>query len=366
MNTFIRNMRFGALMTACLIWLNTNMALADSDHSGEGLTSSAHKHAPLGVMGDHMHNKGEFMLSYRYMHMDMQGNRSGTSSIDPDTIATTLVNPYGPPATVRVVPTDMQMGMHMVGGMYAPIDDLTLMIMGMYHEKSMDHLTYMGMAGTTIRGSFTTESKGWGDTKVGGLYRLYTGATHNVHLNLGVSLPTGSIKQTDTVLAPNGMTPTLRLPYGMQLGTGTYDLLPGITYQGYDGDWNWGAQYSAEIRLEDENDQGYSWGDRHQITAWGAYQWAPWVSTSLRLTAWTQDEIDGRDTNIAAPVHTANPDNYGGNFVDAGIGVNFIIPEGPLVNHRLAIEANVPVHRDVNGVQLEKDWGVTLGWQYAF
>ena len=366
MNTFIRNLRSCALMTACFIGLNTTAVLADDGHSGEGLTSTAYKHAPIGVMGEHMHNKGEFMLSYRYMHMDMHGNRSGTSRVDPNTIATTLAHPYAPPATVRVVPTDMQMDMHMVGAMYAPLDDLTLMIMGMYHDKSMNHITYAGMAGSTVRGHFNTESKGWGDTKVSGLIRLHKDSTHNVHLNLGLSLPTGSIKETDQVLAPNGTTPTLRLPYGMQLGTGTFDLLPGITYQGYQGDWNWGAQYSAEIRLEDENSQGYSWGDKHTVTAWGAYQWAPWVSTSLRMTAWTQDEIDGRDTQIGAPVQTANPDNYGGNFVDAGIGVNFIIPEGPLVNHRFAIEANVPVHRDVNGTQLENDWGVTAGWQYAF
>ena len=36
-------------------------------------------HAPLGVMGDHMHGKGEWMASYRYMSMDMDGLRSGST-----------------------------------------------------------------------------------------------------------------------------------------------------------------------------------------------------------------------------------------------------------------------------------------------
>ena len=31
----------------------------------------ADSHAPIGVMGDHMHKKGKFMTSYRYMYMDM-------------------------------------------------------------------------------------------------------------------------------------------------------------------------------------------------------------------------------------------------------------------------------------------------------
>lgn len=35
-------------------------------------------HAPIGVMGDHQHGKGELMFSYRYMTMSMHGNRKGT------------------------------------------------------------------------------------------------------------------------------------------------------------------------------------------------------------------------------------------------------------------------------------------------
>ena len=33
-------------------------------------------HAPISVMGDHLHKKGEFMLSYRFMQMRMEGNLS--------------------------------------------------------------------------------------------------------------------------------------------------------------------------------------------------------------------------------------------------------------------------------------------------
>ena len=32
-------------------------------------------HAPIGVMGDHTHEQGEVMLSYRYMRMGMNGSR---------------------------------------------------------------------------------------------------------------------------------------------------------------------------------------------------------------------------------------------------------------------------------------------------
>ena len=38
-------------------------------------------HAPIGVMSDHPHEKGGFMLSLRYMGMYMDGMGNGTNSI---------------------------------------------------------------------------------------------------------------------------------------------------------------------------------------------------------------------------------------------------------------------------------------------
>jgi len=347
----------------------SSLTYAD-DGSHADASPNAAGHAPIGVMGDHMHKKGEWMFSYRFMRMQMEGNRTGNNDVSPTTIATTVPNrffgrPMQPP-TLRVVPTKMTMDMHMFGVMYAPTNDLTLMGMVNYIEKEMDHLTFMGPTGTAIRGGFTTRSRGFGDVKLSGLYRLYDDPVHHFHLNLGVSLPTGDIKNSDDVLAPTGARPTVRLPYAMQLGTGTFDLLPGITYTGRVENVSWGAQYRAEIRLESENDEGYAFGDRHAVTAWAAYQWAPWVSTSLRLDAMTQDSIDGIDSNIVAPVQTADPDNYGGERVDALFGINLVGQSGAFRGHRLALEIGTPVLQDLNGPQMETDWTATVGWQKAF
>lgn len=330
--------------------------------------------APMSIMGEHMHQKGDFMLSYRRMWMDMDGNRQGTDRINPVTIATTIPNRFsataGQPPTLRVVPTKMTMDMHMVGGMYAPSDSLTLMVMGNYLEKDMDHITFAGGSGTTELGRFSTHTSGWGDTVVSGLVRLYEDHTHHAHINLGVSLPTGSIDETGTVLAPSGATPLLRLPYAMQLGTGTYDLHPGITYTGQAGRWGWGAQYKAEIRLEDENDEGYAWGDKHSITAWSGYDWsdfdAPWLSTTAHVTARTQGKIDGIDPNILAPVQTADPDNYGGQTIEAGLGIIITPQSGILKDQNFGFDVSVPLYRDLNGVQLETDMTAVFGWKVAF
>lgn len=85
-------------------------------------------HAPVGVMGDHYHKKGEWMASYRYMSMDMRHNYSGTKEL---TVAN-VHNKY------MISPVHMTMNMHMVGLMRGFTDDITGMVMLPYLEKEAD------------------------------------------------------------------------------------------------------------------------------------------------------------------------------------------------------------------------------------
>ncbi len=347
------------------------VALSASAYADEA--TIAKDHAPLGVMGDHMHHKGEIMFSYRFMRMDMAGSRIGTDSVEPDVIATTVPNrffgaPMQPP-TLRVVPVEMTMDMHMLGAMYAPTDWLTLMAMGMLVDNSMDHVTYQGGMGTTVLGEFTTDTFGIGDTKVSGLVKLLEndagGVRHHAHLNVGLSIPTGSTTKTDQILTPMGITPTPRLPYPMQLGSGTFDLQPGVTYTGASEAFSWGAQYLGTFRAG-TNDEGYALGDRHDATAWAQWGPAPWVSFSGRVAFRSQDAIDGIDPAIMAPVQTADPDFHGGERLDLGVGVNFAGQDSAIKGHHFAVEMLFPVYQDLNGPQLETDWTLTAGWQKAF
>jgi len=350
------------------LFLAANAANAESiSASHHGLRADSH--APIGVMGDHMHSKGEWMVSYRFMRMHMEDNRNGTNSLSPEEIATTVPNRFfgtpGQPPTLRVVPTEMTTNMHMFGAMYAPRDELTLMMMANYIDRNMQHITFQGGAGTTRLGEFETETKGWGDTKASALIRLYNDKTHHVHFNAGLSLPTGSIKEEDNVLAPNNTTPRLRLPYAMQLGSGTYDLLPGITYTGKQDRFGWGAQYSATLRLG-ENSQDYTLGNKHMMTAWASYLFTNAMSGSLRITGETEQDIDGIDSQIVAPVQTANPDNYGGERLSLSLGVNAVVPNGALKGHRFSVEATLPVYQDLNGPQMERNNAIIFGWSKSF
>ena len=336
-------------------------------YGSEGL--SADDHAPIGVMGDHVHSKGEWMVSYRLMRMHMEDNRNDTNSLSPEEIATTIPNRFfgtaGQPPALRVVPLEMTTNMHMLGGMYAPSNNVTLMAMTNYIDREMDHVTFQGGAGTTRLGSFTTKAQGFGDTKISALIGLYQNETHNLHLNTGISLPTGSIDEEDDVLTPMGGRPTLRMPYSMQLGSGTFDALPGVTYYGNHDRFGWGAQYTATLRMG-RNSEDYSLGNQHHISAWTSYALTPAISISGRVTGETEESIDGIDDQIVAPVQTADPDNYGGERISVSFGLNTVFRNGALKGHRFAIEATIPVHQKLNGPQLERDHAIMVGWQKAF
>jgi len=302
-------------------------------------------HAPIGVMGDHTHGQGEIMLSYRYMYMDMDGNRSGRDTLTPEQVLQQF----------PVTPTRMTMQMHMLGAMYAPSDTLTLMVMAPYIIKEMDHLTRMGTR-------FTTRSQGFGDISLSGLYTVFDRARQRLHLNLGFSVPTGSIEERDAT--PMG--PDQILPYPMQIGSGTVDLQPGITYLGQAGDWSWGTQAMGTLRLG-ENSNGYRLGNQLALTAWGARQWANWFSTSLRLAGRTWGNIDGQDSRLnPSLVPTADPSLRAGTQLDLGLGLNFYIPEGQWSGTRAAVEVNLPLYRNLSGPQLETDFSITAGVQASF
>ncbi|MEM1401947.1 MAG: transporter [Pseudomonadota bacterium] len=325
-------------------------------------------HAPIGVMGDHVHKAGEYMFSYRYMTMEMEGNLLGSNSISPDTIVTTIPNRFfgapGQPPTLRIVPTEMTMDMHMFGAMYAPTDKVTLMVMANYLQNDMDHLTYQGGMGTDVLGTFSTSTGGWGDTSVSALVSLIDRPATKVHTTLGVSLPTGSVEERDDILTPMNMRPTVRVPYPMQLGSGSYDPILGLTYSGYGGSMAWGAQWRSTLRVMD-NDEDYRLGDSHSLTGWVSYMFSPSVSASVRLSYQDQDTIDGIDPRIRGPVQTADPDRLGGETTTAAVGVNFLA-RGALEGWRLGLEYSVPVEQDLNGPQLETDSTLTFGLQKAW
>ncbi len=323
---------------------------------------------PISLAGTRLHQPGQVMFMYRYMHMDMTQLAKGDDDLNTRDVATMRnhnAGRPGQPPTWRGAPENMSVDMHMFGAMVGVTNDLSVMAMLPYLDKQMRMVTFAGATGTTELGTSNNETSGIGDVAASALYRLYDNEIHHVHLQAGLSFPTGSITESGRMLMPNGQMMKMRLPYGMQLGTGTYALLPGLTYWGADGRWNWGAQATGQINLG-ENDEGYTFGDRAFLTAWGVYTLGFGFSGSARLSQTYTGDIDGHDSRISGAMPTADPNNYGGWNTSAAFGVNYRVPDGPLAGLNPGVEFSVPLYQNVNGPQLKEAWTVFAGVRKTF
>ena len=331
-----------------------------------GQNTRADDHAPNMIMGDHTHEAGEIMLSYRYSYMNMKGNKVNSSSISMGEIISNESNRFfglpGQPPNLRVVPTEMSMEMHMFGLMYAPHDYLTIMAMSNYTKRKMTHTTFAGGAGTDIAGEFETRSSGLGDLKLTALFNVLKGR-NKIILGAGFNFPTASTNSKDVILAPNRGRPKVLLPYAMQNGSGTFDFMHLLTYSGRKNKISWGAQWATTLRLHKSNN--YKLGNEHKFSSWLSYLLTQNISASGRVAVNHMGKIKGINPNIALPVQSADPNNYGGQKVDIIFGLN-LIPSDIGKKFRINLEAGLPILQDLNGPQLKCNFSFNFGVQYAF
>ena len=309
----------------------------------------ADAHGPIGVMGDHLHPKGGLMVSFRVMHMAMDGNRRGSEKIEDQEIFQDFM----------AAPQDMTMQMYMLGVMYAPSDKLTLMAMQNFSQKNMSLKAQMTIpSGMTMQQDFDTKSSGIGDLKVGALYSLWSTLSNSAHLNAGVNLPIGDIdNRDDTPMMSN-----VKLPYAMQLGSGTFDLTLGATIKGNKDNISWGIQQLNTIRTG-RNSNDYRFGNLYELNLWGAYSFLPKFSGSLRLHGTTEGGITGADNDLnPMMVPTANTDNYGGDILRSYIGFNALVLNSQLV---VGVEVGIPLYQNYNGISMNEEFTINTGVKYS-
>ena len=327
------------ILGAILLWSNVTIA-----QENQWTSARPDGHAPISVMGDHYHKKGEFMFSYRFMPMWMEDNIQSSDDISNEDIYQNFM----------VAPQKMKMNMHMLGAMYAPSDRVTLMVMGNYISNSMDLRTGMGV-------DFTTESGGLGDITVSSLIKILNNNRQSLHGNVGISIPTGDIDQRDATPMMNDA----QLAYPMQLGSGTWDPSLGLTYLGQSDKLSWGAQTKYKFRLG-ENSENYTFGNRFDVVGWGAIKVSDYFSFSTSLSYFDTQKIDGVDADLNPMMMPLfNTDNSGRNQLDVGIGTNFFVPKGSLKDLRIGAEIKIPAYQQVNGIQMKNTLMATFGIQYT-
>lgn len=342
-----------------------SMSANHSNHGNHGA------HAPAGVMFSHMLEKpNDFMVGVRYMRDTQSGNiLQGSTNVSDLTLVN---NACGGNSKCYDTVRSMNMNMIMLDLMYAPTDWLTLMLMPQFVDMNMSSRALTGAPTPTFNDQMLIDhhtlhehtTGGVGDTGMYAMFKLFEESGHHIHATLGMSAPTGSvdIKFRDTHGIDVGFQ-----HYGMQLGSGTWDFKPSLTYTGNMNRYSWGAQLSGTKRLQNSNASGYALGDIFQSTAWGSYGLLEWLSTSIRGVYTVQGAISGAFNGTYNPLGPIDyTSNYGGRYWDVGFGVNAFVSTGTLQGNNLSFEWLQPVHTDVNGFQLPRSGALAATWSYVF
>ena len=323
----------------------------------------------------HNHPAGMWMFNLKNMHMAMDGLRDGTSDVSTSDVGNNRGLKYD---DFMMIPTSMYMDMQMMMLMYGVSDQLTVMGMVNYVETKMEMLmdmspfTSMGMPKMPDPGPQQDDpmrTSGLGDTELRGIYKF----SEYLNASLGLSLPTGDIDQDFVTMGTRW-----RAPYDMQLGSGTFDLKPAVTanFLSSDALWNWGGQAMYTYRIG-SNDNDYSLGDSLKLNTWLQRALGP-AATWLRLAYSDTDSIHGHDGEIQKAIDDRNgmdmmasymaptmpdsdPDNYGGQRLDAFIGASLAL--GAV---SLGVEGGIPLYQNLNGLQMKNDWYLTAGVQVMF
>jgi hypothetical protein len=330
---------------------------------------------PTNIAGGGIPETHELRIKISPEFMRMEGLRSGTSSVSESSLLGMPMMMGAPTGKFMAVQERMDMSMLNLTVGYSFSEKFFAGIMGMYTRKDMDMRFNTPMQMRTGRSGYTMKSDGFADTMLMAKYLLHADdpliPTSQFSLFAGLSLPTGSITERNSE-HPLNMRKTELLPYGMQLGSGTFDPTVGLLYQGSSSPLWWGANAMYTARLHDNN-EGYRKGNEARADLYLMYQ--PRVDTvlELQLNGKWSDKIKGQANEAltgasghatkgvaGSPFMTPlwNPNNYGGTQLFATVGIQW----QPVPMQVLNLQFALPLYRRLNGVQMETDWQARLTW----
>ena len=341
---------------------HTSNAASDSTFTCNSNCCCSKNLAPAGIIFSHVHKKGERRLAFNLMQMNMSGLMNGSSHTSTNEVFKTYI----------AASTKMQMQMHMLMGMYGISDRLTIMGMLNYSMNLMNMqmlpTTVMNMPGMDIMDSDGSMpdmmSAGFGDAQLYILYTLLNDGSNELIAIGGLNLPTGSINQkgkNNDVFYTNS-----NLTYMMQLGTGTLDVLPGLSYKFQQNKFAIGAQFNSSIKTSN-NSNHYRLGNTATINIWSTYSIRKWLNPSARMEASSVGKITGVDASIYAfNEPAANVINYGGNTLRCFVGTSFPIQLTTNKAMKIDVEYGLQAYQKYNGIQVPIKNVINANINYQF
>jgi hypothetical protein len=311
--------------------------------------------APMGVFGADMPAKGKLLLAISPIWANLSGQRIGTQVVSPQFIVANVPWWVDPTKKLRLVPQNISVAVQTGAISYGLTNDLSVVVTASITEKRLEALTFKGTAGITLLGRSYPDTFGLSDFTTSAIYRAYQDPVHRIQVNIGFAYPFSFNTARFDLLQPDGTVPNIRAFYGMQPGSGTFDIMPGIVYAGNLGQWSWGLSYRGRLPLS-RNAQNWRFGDLHEFNGWAGYALIPGVTTTFRVSGATQGQISGFDREILGRAVPTNPTFYGGQRLELFGGA---VVSGKLINFdaaSIAFEAGLPVYQNLNGPQIAKNW----------
>lgn len=305
------------------------------------LQSQAGAYAEASKVGaEHIHSEGEWMIGYNYMNMYMDDLYQDDSKISVTQVSGSMMTPI-----------KMTMEMHMFHLMYGLSNNSTFMVMANYLDNEMTMRNAMN-------GNLSKmNSDGFGDTSVSliqNLSNIYPFGNNSL-VSLSLSLPTGAIDETNDL--------DVRLPYKMQLGSGTFD--PSVTFsnEGNLGIFKYDYNLAALVRLG-HNSEGYSRGDKYSAGYRLSYTKSKFTLTdalSYELNT-KYDGIDNAIENVGMRSIARDATKQSGQILRYSFGLGYELAK----KTNLLVEYSLPIYQNLDGPQLGESRTLNLSIQKSF
>jgi hypothetical protein len=248
-------------------------------------------------------------------------------------------NDYFSDTTHMMKPESMEMEMHMLGAHYYLNKNWSLMVMSSYQIKQMKMITRMG------RRKVKSSSQGVGDTTLSLNYDLQLKNKSQFVFTGGASIPTGSIQKKDN---------SVQLPYGMQMGTGSYGLIAGVSFQKSLGRFNFytAGEFTSYLN---ENSESYTFGLQSKFDGQVSYAVNHYFSFLVGFHNKISDPLSSEEDTISNMSSAYSPSNQHGSRSHYSLGIE-TIHNGV----RGALSYFKPLNDDLAGIQIDSGDRISL------
>ncbi|MBG87492.1 MAG: hypothetical protein CMO80_11410 [Verrucomicrobiales bacterium] len=190
----------------------------------------------------------KWSISQRLIRISFAGNRDGVRELSDDEVL--WARPPAPRTDKNypIVPHAIHQEAYVTKIGYEMNDRWSWNFLTPYIVQETDHIANTARGAIPADfGNFIIRSEGVGDLTLSPSYLAWENEDMSLTLYNGLSMPVGAIDEKGDMPAPGDAN---QLPYTMQLGSGTFDYLPGVAFAGTYRQLGWSIQALGTVRQE--------------------------------------------------------------------------------------------------------------------